>query len=92
MIITRILFKEAPTTEDQATIQTLFGDKYTPESTDTMYVYISSIKKSDVAKTLMASSLNEKIRDILITGSDIIVSPIEVAGVVEQSKESINGE
>lgn len=92
MIITRILFNTVPTIEEQTEIQNLFGDKYVPESTNIIYVYISSIIKSDAAKALLASPISEKVYDIIVSGSDLVASPLEVKPMAGPSKESTNGE
>ncbi len=74
MYIITILFSEAPTETEQAEIQALFGDKYAPESTDTIYVYVTSKNKDDAAKTLLASTIRPKIYDLHISGTFCVVN------------------
>lgn len=76
MYIIRILFKELPTAEEQAEIQTLFGDKYAPESTESMYVYITLEDKSEASKALLLSSIRPKLDDVNISRSYLVQTPI----------------
>lgn len=93
MIITRILFREAPAEDEQAEIHTLFGDKYGPESTDTRYVYISSASKGESIKALLASDIGKKVIDIIVSGSTMEVnSSTTNISTIEESKESTTGE
>lgn len=76
MFIIHILFSEAPTDEEQAEIQTLFGDKYAPESTDTRYIYIASDNKEAAIKSIFASPIHTKLLDINVSSSSVVATPI----------------